>query len=93
MGLSRSRAAHRHDVALGGEKGASGNVAHQHFVDRRADKREAVEFAGERQPGSNHLVFDGTGVLLGDLRLQQVANDVLDGVVRLDGVRNDLVKA
>ena len=70
---------------------------HEHLATGMAGSKfglpvlEAVELAGERQLGSGHLVLDGTGVFLGDLSLQQVANDVLDGVLALEGVGNDLI--
>ena len=64
VGLSRSRAADQHDIALAGEEGAGGKVADQPFVDRCAGKLEAVEFACERQLGGGHLVLDGAGMLI-----------------------------
>jgi hypothetical protein len=74
----------------GGEEAAGGKIAHQAFVDRCAGKLEAVE-SGRAAAWRGHLVLDRTGVLLGDLGLQQVADDVLDGMLALEGVGNDLV--
>lgn len=47
---------------------------------------EVGKFFGERQPGDGHLVLDGAGLLLGDLGLEQVADDALHRMLALEAV-------
>jgi transglutaminase-like putative cysteine protease len=67
MRLAGSGAADEHGVALVGDEGAVGKVPDQHLIDRRAVEVELINVLGDRQLGDGELVFDGAGLLLGDL--------------------------
>ena len=91
MGLAGAGAADQHDVALLGEEAAAGEVAHQRLVDRRAVEVEVVDVLGQRQLGDGDLVLDRARLLLGDLGVEQIADDALRLVLALDGGGDDLV--
>ena len=91
MGLPRARAADQHDIALAGEEGAGREITDQALVDRRAGELEARNLLGERQLRRRHLILDRARVLIGDLRRQQLADDVLVGVLALDLISDHLV--
>src|SRR5690606_4241826 len=91
MRLASARPADQHDIALIGDEGATGKVADQGFVDRRAGEVEVLDVLGQRQLGDGELVFDGTGLLLRYLGLQQIADDLRRLVLPLDGDAHDLV--
>ena len=61
------------------------------LVDRRAGKIEVLDVLGQRQLGDGELVFDGAGLLLRYLGLQQIADDLRRLVLPLDGDAHDLV--
>ena len=69
-----------------------GEVAHQGLVDRRAREGELVDVLGERQLGDGDLVLDRARLLLGDLGLEQIADDRLWLVGALHGRLDDLVE-
>jgi len=73
MAFPGSGSADQHAVALLGDEAAAGEIAHQRLVDRRAGEVEVVEVLGERQAGDGELILDRAGLLLGDLRLEQIA--------------------
>jgi hypothetical protein len=52
---------------------------------------ELIDVLGDRQLGDGELVFDGAGLLLGDLSRQQITNDPRRLVLALDACRHDLV--
>ena len=52
VGLASAGTADQHGVALLGEEGAAGKIAHQRLVDRRALELEVVEVLCQRQLGS-----------------------------------------
>ena len=91
MRLAGSGAADEHGVALVGEEGAAGQVPDQRLVDRRAVEVELLDVLGERQLGDGELVFDGAGLLLGDLGREQIADDPRRLVLALDAGGHDLV--
>jgi len=72
---------------------AAGEIAHQHFVDRRALEAEVLDVLGQGQFGDGDLVLDRARLLLGNLGLQQVADDALGFVLALHRRRDDLVVA
>ena len=53
--LARAGPADQHDVALLGDEAATGEIAHQAFVDWGVLKHEAVDILGERQLGDRQL--------------------------------------
>lgn len=59
---------------------------------RRAVELEVGDVFGKRQLGNGELVLHRPGVLLVDLRVEQVGNDVLGFVLALDRSRHDLVE-
>ena len=65
---------------------------HQRLVDRRALEGELVDVLGERQLGDGDLVLDRARLLLGDLGLEQVADDALRLVLALHRRGDDLVE-
>lgn len=91
MRLPRTRAADQHDIALAGEEGAGGEVADQPLVYRGVSELEVSDLLGERQLGDHNLVLDRPCVRVGDLRLQQIADDVLNRILALDRVSDHLV--
>ena len=68
-------------------KRAAGQILHQLGVDRRALEDELLDLLGQRQLGNAHLVADRAGMLLGDLRLEQRAEDALERVLALHACR------
>lgn len=56
-----------------------------------AGEVELFDVLGQRQLGDGHLVSDGSGLLLGDLGLQQVSNDAGRLVLAFDACGHDLV--
>ena len=76
MRLARACSANQHDIAPVGEERPGGEIADGRFVDRGAGEREVGDLLGER-----HLVFDRAGMLVGDLGLQQIADDVPNGIL------------
>ncbi len=91
MALSGSRAADENDVALIGDEGAGSQFPHQGFIDRCIGEVEIVDVLCERQLGDAELVANGAGLLLGDLRLQKVADDARRFMLPFDAVAHDLV--
>ncbi|CAM3906556.1 hypothetical protein AGRA671_28665 [Agrobacterium radiobacter] len=91
MGLPRAGSADQNDIVLLGEEGSCRKLAHEPFVDRRVGEVEVVDVLGQRQLGDGDLVFDGARLLLGDLRLKQVADDARRFVLPLDAGGHDLV--
>ena len=91
MGLAGAGAADQHDVALGFEEAAHGEVADQGLVDRRGGEVEVGQLLGRRQPGGRHLVLDGARLLVGDLGLQQRTDDLLHRMAALEPVGEDVV--
>ena len=55
------------------------------FVDRRVLEGEVLDILGQRQLGDGELVFDRARLLLGDLGLQEIADQALRLVLALDG--------
>jgi hypothetical protein len=92
MGLAGAGPADQHDVALLIEEGAAGERSSQGLVDRRAAEVELGELLGQRQPGRGELILDRARLLLGDLGIEQVADDVLDGVLALEPGGQHLVE-
>ncbi len=91
MGLAGPGATDKDDVALMGEEVAAGEVAHQRLVDRSVLEGEVVDVLGKRQLGDGDLVLDRSGLLLGDLGREEIADDALGLVLALDGGGDDLV--
>ena len=91
MALARAGAADEDDVALAVEEGATGKIVHELLVDRRAIEGDVGELLGQRQLGAAHLVADRAGLLLGDLGLQQRADDALEALLALHAGGDDLV--
>ena len=91
MRLAGPRPADQDDVALAGKETARGEIPDQSFVDRRAGKLEGVDLARQRQLGRGHLILDRASMLLGDLGREQITENVLDGMLALEGVGDHLV--
>jgi hypothetical protein len=60
-------------VALLGDEGAAGEIAHESLVDRGVPEGEVVDVLGERQLGDGELILDRPRLLLRDLGAQEVA--------------------
>ncbi|MDH6235070.1 hypothetical protein M2281_005692 [Mesorhizobium soli] len=84
MALSRSSAADEDDIALVGDEGAGSKLPDQGFIDGSVGKLEVV--LGEWQFGDAQLVSDRPGLLLGDLGLQEIADDTRRLVLALDPI-------
>jgi len=91
VGLAGSGAADQHDIALVGDEAAGGQFPDEPLVDRGVGKIELLDVLGQRQLGHGQLVADRAGLLLGDLRLQQVADDARRFMPALDAIAHDLV--
>lgn len=62
------------------------------LVDRGSVDGEVSDILGERQLGDGDLILDRTGLLLGDLGGEQVADDALRLVLALHRRGDDLVE-
>ena len=91
MGLAGSGAADEDHVALVGDEAAIGQLPNQPLVDRRSGEVELFDVLSQRQLGDCHLVADGSGLLLGNLGLQQITNDPWRFMLALDACGHDLV--
>src|ERR1700751_5215396 len=69
--------ADQHDVALLGDEAAASEIVDERLIDRRAIELEVGYVLGKRQLGDGELVLDRTGLLLVDLRIEQIADDAL----------------
>jgi hypothetical protein len=85
-------AADQDDIALLGQEPAAGEIAHEIPVDRRAFELEVVDILGEREFRDGELVLDRARLLLGDLGLEEVADDALRLMLALHGGGDDLVE-
>ena len=74
MALACSCAADKDDIALVGDKGAGGQLAHQGFIDGRICKIKVIDVFRQRQLGDSELVTNGACLLLSDFRLQEVTD-------------------
>lgn len=92
MGLAGAGAADQHQVALLSQEAAAGQILHQGLVDRRAFELEVRQVLGQGQLGGGELILDGSGLLLGDLGLEQVADDAGRLVLALHGMAHHLVE-
>ncbi len=91
VGLAGAGAADEHDVALVSQELAAGERAYQTLVDRGAVEGELGDVLGQGQLGNRHLIADRTRLLLGDLGLEQVADDLLRLVGAFERDLDDLV--
>ena len=91
MCLARAGPANQDEIALLRDEAASGEIAHQALVDRRAFELEAVDILGQRQFGDRQLVLDRACLLLRDLGLEQIAREALWFVLPLERRGEDLV--
>ena len=85
-------AADQHGVALVGQEAADRQLADQRLVDRGVGEVEVGQLLGQRQLGATHLVLDGSRLLVGDLGLQQLADDSLHRMLALEAVGEHLVE-
>ena len=77
MRLARAGSADEDDIALLDDEAATGEVAHESLIDRRAFEAEVVDVLGQRQLGDGELVLDRARFFLGDLGLQKIADKAL----------------
>ena len=59
VGFSCAGSADQDDVTLLGDEGATGEIAHEPFIDRRLLESEVVDAPGEGQLGGNEPIFAG----------------------------------
>ena len=71
---------------------AGGQLPDQGFVDRGGEEVEVGQLLGHRQAGDGHPALDRARLLLGDLGLQQLADDLLRRVAALEPVGDDIVE-
>ncbi len=91
MRLTGSGSTDQDNIALLGDEAAGGQIAHESFVDRRVLEGEVLDVLGQRQLGDGELVLDRARLLLGDLGLQEIADEALRFVLALDGGGQRLV--
>jgi hypothetical protein len=89
--LAGAGPADQHDVALLGDEAATGEIAHQAFVDWRVVEGEAIDILGQRQLGDRQLVLDRARLLLRDLGLEQIAREALRFMPTFERGGEDLV--
>jgi hypothetical protein len=87
VGFAGAGAADQHDVALLGDKVATGEIVDERLVDRRAVELEVSDVLGKWKLGNGELVLDRPGLLLVDLGVEQIADDALGFVLALDSSR------
>ena len=92
VALAGAGSADQYGVALVGEEGAGGQIADHPFVDGSTGELELGELLGQRQLGDSELVFDRTGLLLGDLGFEELADDPLHRVLALQPVGHQLIE-
>ena len=92
VGLAGPGAADQNDVALVGVELATGKVAHQDLVDRRAIEAEVRKILGGRQLGRGDLVLDRSRLLLADLGSELVPHEALQLLQALDIGGDNLVE-
>src|SRR5271166_890046 len=92
MTFACTGAADQNGVALLREERAAGEFAHQTFVDRAAGEFEVSQLLGQWQLGGGHLVADRAGLLLGDLGCEQIAHDLLYGMLTFNPVGQHLIE-
>ena len=86
-----SGAAHQDDVALIGDEDTGSKVVDQARIDRGASEVEVVQILDQRQFGDGELIADRAGLLLGNLGLQQIADNAGRLMLPLDARGHDLV--
>ena len=91
MCLASTGAADKDDVALVSNEAAGSQFPDKALVDRRSGKIEFLDIFGERELGDGHLVADGPRLFLGDLGLQQIADDARRFMLALDAASHDLI--
>jgi hypothetical protein len=92
MGLSGAGSADQDDIALLGEEAAGGKIADQCRIDWRALEVEVCKILGEWQLGNGELVLDRACLFLGNLRLEELTDDLLRFMAPLQSVRHDFVE-
>lgn len=78
MALAGAGSANQHGVALGGEKAALVQLAHQPLVDRRHREVKLREVLHHREARHPHAVGDRAGAMIGQLGEQQLTEDALE---------------
>jgi len=91
VGFAGSGSADQNQVALMIKEVTSCKIADQGLIDVGRFEVELVDLFGQGQLGDGHLVFDRTGLLLGDLSMEQIADYLLRLMLAFDGCRDDLV--
>ncbi|NVD41769.1 hypothetical protein HT585_23140 [Ensifer sp. HO-A22] len=62
-------------VPIDSDEDGGGQFPNQRLIDGRIGEVEVVDILGERQLGDAELVANGAGLLLGDIRLEETAED------------------
>ena len=91
VSFSSAGSTDQNQVALMVEEVSGSQITDQGLIDLCRFEVELVDLLCQWQLGDGHLVFDGPGLLLRDLGMQQIANDLLRFMLAFDGCRNDLV--
>jgi hypothetical protein len=78
MALAGAGPADQHGVALGGEKAALMQLAHQPLIDRRHREVELGEVFHHREARHPHAVGDRSGAIVGELGAQQFPENALN---------------
>jgi hypothetical protein len=91
MALAGAGSADQHGVALGGEKAARVQLAHQTLVDRRDREVELGKVLHHREARHPHPVGGRAGTMVGELGEQQLAEDALKGMLGAQSRRDHLV--
>ena len=91
MALAGAGSADQHGVALGCQKAALVQFAHQPLVDRRDREVELGKVLHHREARHPHAVGGRAGAMIGELGEQQFAEDALNRVLGAQSCRHHLV--
>src|SRR5271169_6870598 len=91
MRLAGAGPADQYDVALLSDEVAAGEVADQALIDWCAFELETIDILGQWQLRDGQLVFDRARLLLGNLRLKQIAREALRLMLTFECRGEDLV--
>jgi hypothetical protein len=92
VGLAGPGAADEDGIALLSQEGAGRQVPNQGLVDGGAVELELGQLFRQRRLGDAELIADRAGVLFGDLRLEQLADDLRHRMLALQPVADHLVE-
>ena len=92
VALAGTGPADQHHVAFAFEERTGGELAPPRLVDRAGREVEVRQLLGHRQLRDRHLVLSRARLLVGDLRGEQLTDDVLYRMATLEPLGQNLVE-